>query len=73
MNGKIYIASIQALDTPANGWLKNDGILHCLNPDGTNSWVINVADGRLAPPVLSNDGTIYISATDNKIYAIKYL
>ena len=71
VNGKIYIASIQSLDTPANGWLKNDGILHCLNPDGTNSWVINVADGRLAPPVLSNDGTIYISATDNKIYAIR--
>jgi outer membrane protein assembly factor BamB len=70
VNGKIYVASIQALNTSANGWLKNDGILHCLNPDGTNSWVINVADGRLATPVLSNNGSIYMSATDNKIYAI---
>jgi len=71
VNGKIYVASIQTQNTPANGWLKNDGILHCLNTDGTDSWVINVADGRLAPPVLSSDGTIYISATDNKIYAIR--
>ena len=72
VNGKIYFASIQAENTPDNSRLKNDGILHCLNPDKTSRWEIKVsAGGRLAPPVLSNDGTIYISATDNKIYAIK--
>ena len=73
VNGKIYFASILAQNTPANGWMKNDGILHCLNADGTINWEIKVDAGRLAPPVLSNDMTIYISSTANKIYTIKYL
>ena len=53
----------------------NDGLLHSLTDNGntyTSNWIYKISSkSRLAPPVLGSDGTIYISATDNKIYAVK--
>ena len=74
-SGTIFFASIQAKDNPIKGYLKNDGILHSLTDNGssyTENWTIDVCPGggRLAPPVLDNKRTIYISSTANKIYAI---
>ena len=36
-------------------------------------WSIKISDtdkGRLSPPVIGSDGTIYVNSTSNKIYAI---
>jgi outer membrane protein assembly factor BamB len=72
-NGKLIFASIKA--KTIGGFNKNGGILHSLTDNGssfTENWAIQVCSpGRLAPPVLGDDGTIYISGTSNKIYAIK--
>jgi outer membrane protein assembly factor BamB len=74
-SGTLFFASIKAQDDPAQGWLKNDGILHSITDMGnsfTSNWSIKVASlGRLAPPVLGDNNTIYITSTSNKIYAIR--
>jgi outer membrane protein assembly factor BamB len=65
-NGRLYLASLSVYT--------NDGILHSITDNGTKlieNWRYNLSYGRLAPPVISDDGTIYISSTANKIYAIK--
>ena len=54
----------------------NRGHLLSLTDNGstvTENWIYQLTStaGRLAPPVISSNGKIYISATDNKIYAIK--
>jgi len=72
-SGSIYVASLQARDTIYDtGFKKNDGILHCLSPvDLSVIWQIKVCEnGRLAPPVIDNNGIIYTSSTANAIYAI---
>ena len=65
-NGRLYLASLSVYT--------NDGILHSITDNGTKlieNWSYNVSYGRLAPPVIGDDGTIYISSTANKIYAIQ--
>jgi outer membrane protein assembly factor BamB len=75
-NGTLYFASLKGRNDPLTGYNKNDGILHCITDNGqgirpTSNWTYRVcANARLAPPALGTDGTLYISATDNKIYAI---
>lgn len=64
--GKLFFASLNVYT--------NDGILHSITDTGVTfieNWSYNVSHGRLSPPVLGSDGTIYISSTANKIYAIK--
>jgi outer membrane protein assembly factor BamB len=73
-SGIIYVGSIDCLNT-------NNGILHALEDTGSELielWRtplgvegIDIGPGRLAPPVLGSNRTIYISSTANKIYAIK--
>ena len=73
-SGIIYVGSIDCLNT-------NNGILHALQDTGSaliELWQtplgvegIDIGPGRLAPPVLGSNRTIYISSTANKIYAIK--
>ena len=80
-NGILFFASIRARDyiegddESESTWSKNDGLLHSLTDNGntyTSNWIYKISSkSRLAPPVLGSDGTIYISATDNKIYAVK--
>lgn len=53
----------------------NTGHLLSLQDNGlsyTENWIYQLTSttGRLAPPVISSNGKIYISATDNKIYSI---
>jgi outer membrane protein assembly factor BamB len=65
-NGKLFFASLNAYT--------NNGILHSLTDNGAQfiqNWSYNVSPGRLSPPVIGSDGTIYISSTANKIYAIQ--
>jgi outer membrane protein assembly factor BamB len=75
VSGTLFFASIKAQDDPAQGWLKNDGILHSITDMGNSfisNWSIKVASlGRLAPPVLGSNNTIYITGTSNKVYAIR--
>ena len=80
-NGTLFFTSIRARDYITGDiffeitWRKNDGILHSLTDNGnsfTSNWDYKISsNSRLSQPVLGADGTIYISATDNKIYAIK--
>jgi outer membrane protein assembly factor BamB len=71
-SGTIYVGAVYAGTDPAE---LNAGYLLALTDDGTtitSKWIYKVATrGRMAPPVISNDGNIYISSTDNRIYAIK--
>ena len=73
-SGYLYVASLRVRDDEVygTGFKENDGILTCLDStDLSLIWEMKVAtNGRLAPPVLSNNHTIYTSATANKIYAI---
>jgi outer membrane protein assembly factor BamB len=71
-SGTLYFTSISAWTYAETGWETNDGILHSVNGvDGTVNWMYNVASqGRLAAPVMGTDGTIYLNATNNKMYAI---
>ena len=74
-SGTIFFASIKAKDDPNGGQLKHDGILHSLTDNGNGTfntnWSLQVCSpGRLAPPVLGNNGNIYISGTSNKVYAL---
>jgi outer membrane protein assembly factor BamB len=65
-NGTLYLASLSVYTS--------DGILHSITDNGATlieNWSYTVSYGRLAPPVIGDDGTIYISSTANKIYAIK--
>ena len=72
-SGTIFFCSIKAADDFQ--YTKNAGILHSLTDNGSSfkeNWALQVCSpGRLAPPVIGLDRTIYISATANKIYAIK--
>lgn len=77
-NGTLYFASIQARNDSIKNWNKNDGILHCFTDLGSSppyynyNWGIKVANqGRLAPPVIGSNNTIYITSTSNKIYAVR--
>ena len=73
-SGTLLFASIQVNDSPIQGFLKNDGILLSLTDTGatfSENWALKVcSNGRLAPPVIDDAQTIYISSTANKIYAI---
>jgi outer membrane protein assembly factor BamB len=72
-NGTLYFGAIQVQNYEQ--FTKNDGTLHCVTDNGvsyTDNWKLEVCrPGRLAPPVIGTDQTIYISATANNIYAIK--
>jgi outer membrane protein assembly factor BamB len=76
-NGIIYVGSIDVL-------APNHGFLHALQDTGSalvELWLktvdmreiegFDVGPGRLAPPVLGANQTIYISSTANLIYAIQ--
>jgi outer membrane protein assembly factor BamB len=69
-NGTIYVTSINART--------GRGILHSIIDTGLGlieKWQLDVdptiQNTRFSPPVIDNNGTIYISSTGNKIYAIK--
>ena len=63
-SGTILVASIDALT--------NYGLIQALTPAGKEKWRYTTGVvGRLAPPVLGSDGTIYVSSTANKIYAVR--
>ena len=72
-SGTLFFTSIDAsVDSDTN---KGNGVLHSVtdNYDGTytDNWTITVATpGRLAPPVLGNNGRIYLTGTSNKVYAV---
>jgi outer membrane protein assembly factor BamB len=72
-SGTLFFTSIDAsVDSDTN---KGNGVLHSItdNYDGTytDNWTITVATpGRLAPPVLGNNGRIYLTGTSNKVYAV---
>jgi outer membrane protein assembly factor BamB len=72
-SGTLYFGSIKA--KTINEYTVNAGVLHCLTDNGSSfheNWALQVCNpGRLAPPVIGTNQTIYISATANKIYAIK--
>ena len=72
-SGTLYFGSVKAKDI--DGFLKNDGVLHCVTDVGNDwqeNWALQVCrPGRLAPPVIGLNQTIYISSTANSIYAIK--
>ena len=72
-NGTLYFGAIQVQNYEQ--FTKNDGTLHCVTDNGgsyTDNWKLQVCSpGRLAPPVIGTNETIYISATANNIYAIK--
>lgn len=72
-NGSLYFGSIKA--KTINQYTANAGVLHCLTDNGSSwseNWALQVCNpGRLAPPVIGLNNTIYISATSNNIYAIK--
>ena len=67
-NGKILFCSLNARTSY--------GYLHMITDNGntyTEDWMIELSTsdkGRLSPPVIGSDGTIYISSTANKIYAV---
>jgi len=64
MNGNIFFTSIDARTS--------HGFLHSLSDQGTENWIYDTGDvGRLAAPTLGADGTIYVSSTANKIYALR--
>ena len=68
-SGSIYFASID-MNT-------NNGVVHSLKDNGTSftqNWSYATGAGayeRLGPPVLGRDGTLYLSSTANRIYALK--
>jgi len=68
-SGNIYCASIN-MNT-------NDGMVHSLKDNGTSvspNWSYATGAGakeRLGPPVLGSDGTLYLTSTANRIYALK--
>jgi outer membrane protein assembly factor BamB len=67
-SGTLYIGSIDASDLN-----KNHALLHSFTDTGTElieNWRYDTGVGRLAPPVLGNDGTLYLSSTANAIYAL---
>jgi outer membrane protein assembly factor BamB len=72
-SGTLYFGSIKA--KTINQYTQNAGVLHCVTDNGnswTENWALQVCNpGRLAPPVIGSNQTIYISATANNIYAIK--
>jgi outer membrane protein assembly factor BamB len=72
-SGTLYFGSIKA--KTINQYTANAGVLHCVTDNGnsfTENWGLQVCNpGRLAPPVIGTNQTIYISATANNIYAIK--
>jgi outer membrane protein assembly factor BamB len=72
-SGTLYFGSIKA--KTVNQYTAKAGVLHCLTDNGTSwteNWALQVCNpGRLAPPVIGPNQTIYISATANNIYAIK--
>lgn len=67
-NNKILFCSVNARTSY--------GHLHLVTDNGstyTEEWSIKISDtdkGRLSPPVIGSDGTIYVNSTSNKIYAI---
>jgi outer membrane protein assembly factor BamB len=71
-SGVIYVGSITTIQSSP----VNQGILHALTDTGSaliSSWSYPVDNGtgRLAPPVLGANRTLYVSSTANKIYAIE--
>jgi len=72
-SGTLFFSSLKAKDD--QNYTKNAGILHCITDNGPGSFIFNWAlqvcsPGRLAPPVIGPNKTIYISGTSNNIYAI---
>lgn len=66
-SGNIYVSSITA---DLRNSSVNRGMLHSIKSDGTENW--NYDTGvveRLAPPVLSSNGRLYLTSTANNIYA----
>lgn len=72
-SGTLFFGSIKA--KTINEFTAKAGVLHCLTDNGTSwteNWALQVCNpGRLAPPVIGTNNTIYISSTANNIYAIK--
>jgi hypothetical protein len=72
-SGTLFFGSVKA--KTINQYTANAGVLHCITDNGnswTENWALQVCNpGRLAPPVIGTNRTIYISATANNIYAIK--
>jgi outer membrane protein assembly factor BamB len=66
-SGIIYFASINARTS--------QGTVHSVIDNGltyVENWKMDTGVvERLAPPVLGNDGTLYLSSTGNKIYALR--
>jgi outer membrane protein assembly factor BamB len=65
-NGHIFFTSINARTS--------HGMVHSLTDNGstyTENWSYDTGPGRLAAPVLDSNGTIYLSSTANKIYALQ--
>jgi outer membrane protein assembly factor BamB len=72
-SGTIYFTSIQAL--PRDGLAVGDCVLTALTDNGPAGYIENWsckidAGGRLAPPVIGPNQTIYLSSTLNKIYQV---
>lgn len=64
LNGFILFTSIDART--------NHGFLHSLTDQGKENWSYDTGTvGRLAAPTLGADGTIYVSSTANRIYALR--
>ena len=75
-SGTLFVGCINAKPDVPNGTPLQYGILLSLTDNGasfTENWRFKITEGeaRPAPPVLDNNKTIYISTTDNNIYAIK--
>jgi len=70
-SGVIYVGSITTIQSAP----VNQGVLHALTDTGSAlirnwSYPVDNGTGRLAPPVLGANRTLYVSSTANKIYAI---
>ena len=75
-SGTLFFCSIKAKDDPDKGLKANDGLLHCVTDNGNTTflenWSVKVSSpGRLAPPVIGQNKTIYVSSTANQVYVLK--
>jgi outer membrane protein assembly factor BamB len=62
-----------ALDADSAYFVAVDGKLYAINlSDGTPKWQANVAGINLTnSPIIGSDGTLYVTGSDNKVYAFK--
>ncbi len=63
--GTLYIGSIEGDNAPGTG------TLYAFNSDGQEKWSYEIGGGiYFSSPVIAKDGTLFVTACDNKLYSL---